>query len=618
MKKLKDIKISRQKEETNKLRLEDFFKKADNFSSRHKILLALITIMLVGYDKIKDDLTYFDFNGRISKEIDNLSKEKKSLFDYFFNLENYQKATIGDIVSIVAKLMMNISETEIKNFFADQENKNYNDFISDFNRNSSNPTINKLVTNILIKKDTKNVLDCCSGIGNFLLEAYNQNNKLSLYGIELNAFNANISKIRLLSQGIDISNIKEGDVLVSLPFMFYEDDKSRYKSFDAIFSEIPFYGRTSEKYLQLVKVPLDPKLAKTLDIRITPDWLFVLVIANSLNKIKGKAAVITNSSILAKDTDFKIRKALIEEGKIEAIIQLPKNINIYSSVQTSIIILSNNNKSVKFIDASEICTKGNKSVYFSQKNIEQILDLYKQTSNYDGNLNQNKLKIVSLKEIERENFSLNYKRYYFSKIDFGTELKNIVTINRGSQIYAKELNNIITENYTGYKLLNLGDIDTNGDIDYSLLKNIDIKDNLKSFEKFILQDGDIVMSAKSTTLKVALIDLKDVKEKLVATGNLLIIRPNKEKIDPICLKIFFDSSIAKKQIELIETGSVIISINLNELGKIRIEVPSKQKQKEISKEYIIKRNIIKTMRSNLRSLEEDLQSFSEKYFQEGR
>ncbi len=618
MKKLKDIKISRQEEETSKLKLEDFFKKADSFSSRHKILLALITIMLVGYDKIKDDLTYFDFNGRISKEIENLSKEKKSLFDYFFNLENYQKATIGDIVSIIAKLMTNISETEIKNFFADQENKNYSDFISDFNRNSSNPTINKLVTNILIKKDTTNILDCCSGVGNFLLEAYNQNNKLSLYGIELNAFNANISKIRLLSQGIDISNIKEGDALLSLPFMFYENDKSRYKVFDAIFSEIPFYGRTSEKYLQLVKVPLDPKLAKTLDIRITPDWLFVLVIANSLNKIKGKAAVITNSSILAKDTDFKIRKTLIEEGKIEAIIQLPKNINIYSSVQTSIIILSSNNKSVKFIDASEICTKGNKSVYFSQKNIEQILDLYKQTSNYDGNLNQNNFKIVSLKEIERENFSLNYKRYYFSKIDFGTELKNIVTINRGSQIYAKELNNIITENYTGYKLLNLGDIDTNGDIDYSLLKNIDIKDNLKSFEKFILQDGDIVMSAKSTTLKVALIDLKDVKEKLVATGNLLIIRPNKEKIDPICLKIFFDSSIAKKQIELIETGSVIISINLNELGKIRIEVPSKQKQKEISKEYIIKRNIIKTMRSNLRSLEEDLQRFSEKYFQEGR
>lgn len=594
------------KEEKLSKSLDEFFK----VNPKQKVLLALITIMLVGYDKIKENLTYLDFNGRISKEINNLSKEKKSLFDYFFNLENYQNTKIGDIVSIIAKLMMDISETEIKKFFSEQENKNYNFFVNDFNRNTSNYTINKLVTNIIINKNTNNVLDCCSGLGNFLLEAYNVNNRLSLYGIELNTFNVNLSKIRLLSQGIDISNIKQGDVLLSLPFMFYEDDKSQYKAFDAIFSEIPFYGRTSEKYLQLVKVPLHPKFASTLDIRITPDWLFVLLIANSLNKKKGKAAVITTSSILAKDTDFKIRKALIKEGKIEAIIQLPKNINIYSSVQTSIIILSNDNKNVKFIDASEIYTKENAYTYFSQSNIEKILDLYESKEDRDN------LKIVSLEEIEKENFTLNYKRYSFSKINFGIELNNIVTINRGCQIYSKELDKIKTDDNTGYKLLNLGDIDTHGDIDYLSLKNIDVKDKLKTFEKFILKDGDIVMSAKSTTLKTALIDLKSLKEQIIATGNLLIIRPNKEKINPVCLKVFFDSSIAKKQIELIETGSVMISINLNELGKIRIEIPTKKDQENIAKEYVIKKNIINTTRRNLMKLERDLKEISEKYFQE--
>jgi restriction endonuclease S subunit len=164
--------------------------------------------------------------------------------------------------------------------------------------------------------------------------------------------------------------------------------------------------------------------------------------------------------------------------------------------------------------------------------------------------------------------------------------------------------------------LNLGDIDTHGDIDYLSLKNIDVKDKLKTFEKFILKDGDIVMSAKSTTLKTALIDLKSLKEQIIATGNLLIIRPNKEKINPVCLKVFFDSSIAKKQIELIETGSVMISINLNELGKIRIEIPTKKDQENIAKEYVIKKNIINTTRRNLMKLERDLKEISEKYFQE--
>lgn len=105
---------------------------------------------------------------------------------------------------------------------------------------------------------------------------------------------------------------------------------------------------------------------------------------------KGRAAIIENASPLftgdAKSGESQIRRWLLEEDYVEAIIQMPTDMFYNTGISTYIWILSKDKISrrrgyVQLIDASSICTKlrkniGDKKNEFSKENREQIVKLY--------------------------------------------------------------------------------------------------------------------------------------------------------------------------------------------------------------------------------------------------
>ena len=332
--------------------------------------------------------------------------------------------------------------------------------------------------------------------------------------------------------------------------------------------------------------------------RNTTDWIFSTILVNMMSE-EGKAVALVANGSLFKLTDSEIREEFISKGLIEAVIQLPENIFSYTSISTSLLVFSHNNKSVKFVDASKLFEK------------ERRVNILKPNEIYDAYKNGNPDLVISVtnKEILKNDSGLlvsNYAALNDLKLVNPTPLEDVVeTVFRGYQITASQLDKYIVHEKDepfNYEVLQLSDIEE-GIISAKLIK---INSQDKKLEKYLLKDGDVVISAKSSKVKSAVVDLK-ANQKVVATGSILVIRPT-ERLKPAYLKIFFDSNRGKIFLKSIQTSSVIVSINPSQLLKMNISLPSKEKQEKLGNKYLAKLDLIKITRSKLKILEQEIQN----------
>ena len=109
-------------------------------------------------------------------------------------------------------------------------------------------------------------------------------------------------------------------------------------------------------------------------------------------------------------------------------------------------------------------------------------------------------------------------------------------------------------------------------------------DKTKKFDKFLVEDGDIIITAKNSTIKSA-IYRSNGNYKDILSGNLIAIRVDKNKIDPYYLKAFIDSEVGALALKSIQTGTSIITITVNGLKEMKISLLPIEEQKTIGYEY---------------------------------
>lgn len=176
------------------------------------------------------------------------------------------------------------------------------------------------------------------------------------------------------------------------------------------------------------------------------------------------------------------------------------------------------------IDATEFGSMARKSLTLAKDDIKQIVSLY------SDNKNNICKAMVSRTEIAKEDYYLGVQRYVSQGgiLINGTELGKMCTnIFRGYQINAQNLDNIITDNpeITPYRIINISDLTNEGFI-VDELTPVVIED-ISKVQKFLLEDGDIVLTAKNTTIKCAVYEQKN-NIKTILSGNLIAIRTNKK------------------------------------------------------------------------------------------
>lgn len=335
--------------------------------------------------------------------------------------------------------------------------------------------------------------------------------------------------------------------------------------------------------------------------RVSSAWLFIF---RALSKMKpnGKLVAIVNESCLFQSADANIRKYLIDNGILEGVISLPSNSFSGIGVKTDILVLSNGNKSFKIVDGTEVL---NGLPIKGVNSHEAAVDLY---NAYSGTYAH----VFTKEDICTLDFCLTLNSFITKDIYQGisdlTDLTNVTQILKGCSSTILDFESGITESHTGTKILTSGDIDENGFIDFSSLKNV-IED--KKMKKYCAQDGDIILSSKSTKVKIAVFN-NDCDDQVIVTGGMIILRPKTKEIDSTFLKIFFDSKKGKELLNSIKKGIVITTISIANLSTLKIPCPNINLQKQIAAEYLKTVNEYQAKKKELQVIKDQLNDFYDK------
>ena len=126
-------------------------------------------------------------------------------------------------------------------------------------------------------------------------------------------------------------------------------------------------------------------------------------------KDSGTMAVVLPHGVLFRGAaEGVIRKKLLEDGSIDAVIGLPANLFFGTSIPTVIIVLKKNRQTrdVMFIDSSKEFDKGKNQNSLSDDHINKIIHTYKERKDIEKYAH-----LASYDEITENDFNLNIPRF---------------------------------------------------------------------------------------------------------------------------------------------------------------------------------------------------------------
>lgn len=131
------------------------------------------------------------------------------------------------------------------------------------------------------------------------------------------------------------------------------------------------------------------------------------------------------------------------------------------------------------------------------------------------------------------------------------------------------------------RLLTGSSVNLNGEIVEQQLSSVTIAEG-KSMQRFLLQAGDVVLLAKGNSIRAGYVTEQIAKLNVIASANFIVLRPNKNVLLGEMLVAYFNSPAGQSVLDAASTGAAIKNINLANIRKMEIELPSLSKQREIA------------------------------------
>jgi len=239
------------------------------------------------------------------------------------------------------------------------------------------------------------IYDPTAGTGGFLsegdeyIQSISQQVTVSLHGQELNPESYAICKADMLIKGQDVTNIKLGNTL--------SEDQLADSRFDFMLSNPPF----GVEWKKVQKQIADEHSEKGFNGRFGPglprvsdgSLLFLLHLVSKMRDPReggSRIGIILNGSPLftggAGSGESEIRRYLLQNDLVEAIIALPTDMFYNTGIATYVWVLSNHKAAarqgkVQLIDGSQHFAKmrkslGSKRQYLTEEQIDELVRLY--------------------------------------------------------------------------------------------------------------------------------------------------------------------------------------------------------------------------------------------------
>ncbi|MCO4484351.1 putative type I restriction enzymeP M protein [Streptococcus infantarius subsp. infantarius] len=276
--------------------------------------------------------------------------------------------------------------------------------------------MSEIVAEHLKDRESIKIYDPTSGSGSLLINIGKSASKyisnkdnIKYYAQELKQNTYNLTRMNLVMRGILPDNIvtRNGDTLEDdWPYFDDKDPIATYEPLyvDAVVSNPPYSQSWNPNDKET-----DPRYARFgLAPKGKADYAFLL---HDLFHIKSDGImtiVLPHGVLFRGGEEGEIRKNLIEQNHIDAIIGLPSNIFFGTGIPTIIMILKQKreNTDVLVVDASKGFIKSGKNNKLRASDIKRIVDVVINRENV-----ANFSRVVSRDEIRNNNYNLNIPRY---------------------------------------------------------------------------------------------------------------------------------------------------------------------------------------------------------------
>ncbi|WP_404283697.1 type I restriction-modification system subunit M [Exiguobacterium aurantiacum] len=270
------------------------------------------------------------------------------------------------------------------------------------------------------------VFDPTMGSGSLMLNVRNYLNypdSVKYHGQELNTTTFNLAKMNLILHGVDSEDmrLRNGDTLNK------DWPTDEPYTFDSVLMNPPYSAKWSadDTFLDDSRFNRYGKLAP----KTKADFAFLLHGFYHLKDSGTMAIVLPHGILFRGAAEGVIRRKLLEDGSIDAVIGLPGNMFFGTSIPTTVVILKKNRETrdVIFIDASKDFIKGKNQNKLSTEHIDRIVETYKMRETVDKYAY-----VASFDEIKENDFNLNIPRY----VDTFEEEEQIDLATIGSELKA--------------------------------------------------------------------------------------------------------------------------------------------------------------------------------------
>lgn len=254
-------------------------------------------------------------------------------------------------------------------------------------------------------KNLFSVYDPTMGSGSLMLNIrkyISHPESVKYHGQELNTTTYNLAKMNLILHGVDKEDMRlsNGDTLNK------DWPTDEPYTFDSVLMNPPYSAKWSSDatFLDDSRFNRYGRLAP----KSRADFAFLLHGLYHLKDSGTMAIVLPHGVLFRSAAEGVIRKKLLEDGSIDAIIGMPANLFFGTSIPTAVIILKKNRttRDVLFIDASTEFEKSKNQNQLSKENIDKIVETYNKREDV-----KKYARVVTFEEIKENEFNLNIPRY---------------------------------------------------------------------------------------------------------------------------------------------------------------------------------------------------------------
>lgn len=264
--------------------------------------------------------------------------------------------------------------------------------------------VSTLLSKLVEASEGDRIYDPTCGSGSLLIKASKEvgNHNFRIYGQESNGTTVSLAKMNMFLHDINDAVIEWGDTIGNPLHL----ENEHLMKFDVVVANPPFSldkwgaeNASEDKYKRFERgVPPKSK----------GDYAFLSHMIASLNEHGRMGVVLPHGVLFRGASEGKIRKQLIEENLLDAVIGLPANLFFGTGIPACILVYKKGrtDTEVLFIDASREYNKDKSQNSLDDEHIQKILDTYKNSSEIEKYSQK-----ATLEEIQANDYNLNIPRY---------------------------------------------------------------------------------------------------------------------------------------------------------------------------------------------------------------